>query len=380
MDSILIITSSYAYVSEDPHINSGVFVRDFARALVELGVHVTVVTQQRSTAVLADPGIEVIDYPWSGVDRQPVELNFSRLSDVRHIWSLVKGGIKAMRGISPPNRAVRCLCMWTVPAGYMAMMALRRRGIPYDVWCLGSDIWHYGRKRSSRWLIKRILINAQHLFADGYILSDDVRNLSGRECTYLASSRMLSGETEVVPELVPGKPNLLFIGRWHPNKGVDLLPETMRFLGDMGIDAHLHIFGGGMLHKELRGLISKYGLENRITVRGYADMDTAVAYLKACNVLVIPSRIESIPIIFSDAVKCGIPIVATEVGDVGVLIRTYHIGEVVQPNSPQTLAEGIQHVLKKDRCSFSAGALQAAQHFDVRASATKYLQIVSTHA
>ena len=375
--SLIIVTSSYAYMPEDLLINAGVFVRDFARAIAERGIRVTVVTQQGSSAVMEDPGIEVIAYPWSGVDRQPVELSFRRLSDYGHIWSLLRGGIETLRGISFPDQRVRCLCMWAVPAGYMAMKALSGTTVPYDVWCLGSDIWHYGHKKVSRWLIRKILRNAQHLFADGYTLADDVERLSRRNCTFLASSRMLSGETEVVPELVQGKPNLLFIGRWHPNKGVDLLPETMRLLKEMGMNTHLHIFGGGMLQEVVKTMISNHGVENDITLHGYAESDVAVAYLKACDVLLIPSRIESIPIIFSDAVKCGIPMVATEVGDLGVLVREHHIGEIVQPNSPLMLADGVQRVLTKDRSFFSANAMGAAQCFDVRASALKYLHIAS---
>lgn len=378
IDSLIIVTSSYAYMPENAYINSGVFVRDFARAIAEHGIKVIIVTQQRNTPVCEDPGIDVIAYPWSGIDRQPVELTFKKLSDLLHIWSLLREGKKAIRRIPVPNSKTRCLCMWTVPAGYMAMKALKGKGIPYDVWCLGSDIWNYGRKRSSRWLIKKILKNAQNLFSDGYGLTEDVQSLSGRNCTFLASSRMLPDETKVVPELMQDKPNLLFIGRWHPNKGVDFLPETMRLLKQIGVDAHLHIFGGGMLREDLTERISRNGVKDSITVHGYADSGTAVAYLKTCDVLIIPSRLESIPIIFSDAVKCGIPIVATEVGDLGVLIRKYQIGEVVQPSSPQMLAEGIQHVLTKDRSPFSAGALQAAQHFDVRTSAVKYLQTVTT--
>lgn len=374
LDSLLIVTSSYAYMPEDAHINSGVFVRDFARAVTEQGIKVTVVTQQRTTPVCEDPGVDVIAYPWSGMDRQPVELTFRNFSDFRHIWSLLRQGSKAIRNIPIPNQNVRCLCMWAVPGGYIAMKALKGMNIPYDIWCLGSDIWTYGRKRYSRWVIKKILKNARTLFADGYALREDVQYLSGRNCTFLASSRMLPSETKVVPQLVKDRPNLLFIGRWHPNKGVDLLPETMRLLNDMGIDAHLHIFGGGMLREDLARLISKHGVANHITAHGYADTETAVAYLKTCDALLIPSRIESIPIIFSDAVKCGTPIVTTDVGDVGTLVRKYHIGEVVQPESPSMLAEGIEHILKKSRSSFSQGIHQAAQIFDVRASVLQYIQ------
>jgi glycosyltransferase involved in cell wall biosynthesis len=374
LDHLIIVTSSYAYVPDDAHINSGVFVRDFARAIAEQGIHVTVVTQQRTQPVREDPGVRVIAYPWSGMDRQPVELSVKRMGDIRHILSLLRAGGKALRNTSPQDHAARCLCMWAVPAGYMAMKVLRGTGIEYDVWCLGSDIWHYGGKWYSKWLIKKVLKKAQYLFADGYTLKEDVRTLAGRNCTFLASSRMLPRETKVVPQCFRDRPNLLFIGRWHPNKGVDLLPETMRLLAQTNVKAHLHIFGGGALENELMRRIAEHDVEECITVHGYADAHTAVAYLRACDALIIPSRIESIPIIFSDAVKCGIPIVATAVGDVGTLVRKYDIGEVVQPESPSMLADGIRHILIKDRSLFSRGIHQAAQIFDVRASALQYIQ------
>jgi len=270
--------------------------------------------------------------------------------------------------------------MWAVPAGYMAMQALKKEKILYDVWCLGSDIWHYGRKPYSRWLVRKILCNAQRLFADGYALRDEVRRLSRRDCLFLASSRFLPDYSAVIPELVPGKPNLLFIGRWHPNKGVDLLPEMMRHLRQTGIEAHLHLFGGGVLQEEVADLITRNDVEDCVTLHGYADSNTAAAYLRACDLLIIPSRIESIPIIFSDAAKCGIPIVTTEVGDLGPLVREHEIGEVVRPGSSQDLAQGVQFVLKKGRRSFLTGHQRVARIFDVSSSAAEYIRIVTSRS
>ena len=378
ISSLIILTSSYVYVPEDAHITSGVFVRDFAMAMAGQGINVTVITQQRTQPVREDPGLRVIAYPWSGTDRQPVELAVRNPADISHILSLLRAGKKALGQALPRDRQVRCLCMWAVPAGYMAMKALKGTGIEYDVWCLGSDIWHYGRKWYSRWLIKKILKQAQHLFADGYALKEDVRKLSGKDCAFLASSRMLPQGTKIVPKLSPDRPNLLFIGRWHPNKGVDLMPETMRRLAQMNVQAHLHIFGGGLLEHELIQGIAAHDVGQRITVHGYADSETAVAYLKACDALLIPSRIESIPIIFSDAVKCGTPMVATDVGDVGRMVREHHLGQVVRPNTPRALAEGIKAVLTQERTAFSEGMHRVSRIFDVRASALQYIQTIAT--
>jgi len=262
--------------------------------------------------------------------------------------------------------------MWAVPAGYMAMQALKGTGVPYDVWCLGSDIWLYGHNLLTRWLVRKVLRRAGTLFADGHELAGEVEALAGRPCRFLPSSRELP-ETTARPPLATGKPNLLFVGRWHPNKGVDLLPETMALLKAEGVDAHLHILGGGRLEQRLRDLIQRYGISDCVSMEGYADTERAAAYLRACDILLIPSRAESIPVAFSDAVKCGIPVVAADVGDLGKLLNKYRVGEICPPESPIGLARAIQSILRKGREPYRTGMAQAAADFNIRASAATYL-------
>ena len=147
----------------------------------------------------------------------------------------------------------------------------------------------------------------------------------------------------------------------------------MRLLAKAGIDAHLHLFGDGRLRGWIDEERSRLDVEDRVSLHGYADLDTAAAYLRACDALVIPSRIESIPVVLSDGVQSGIPIVATDVGDQGRLVRQYQLGEVVAPKSAAAIAEGIQRVLESDRSRFVTGMRLAAAELDVRRAARHYL-------
>ena len=131
-----------------------------------------------------------------------------------------------------------------------------------------------------------------------------------------------------------------------------------------------------MLEHDLRHLISLHSLEDCITVYGYADADTAATYLRACDLLLIPSRIESIPVIFSDAVGCGIPMVATEVGDLGTLVRKYRVGEIARPESPEALAKSIRSALQFGRSHYEPGMAEANADFDPRNAVQTYLSCV----
>ena len=61
---LCIATSSYPSDSENSF--AGVFVRDFAKALVHRGVEVSVFSQDTGRPPLRDDGIEVITFPWPG--------------------------------------------------------------------------------------------------------------------------------------------------------------------------------------------------------------------------------------------------------------------------------------------------------------------------
>ena len=377
-EPLVIVTSSYPAEDEAGDCAAGYFVHDFAQALNRRGRKVVVVTQRKREGSLSRSGFEVRAYPWSGGDRRAVELTLKRPQDIRHVWSLVTQGVAALRRTCAEVRPRRVLCMWAVPAGLMAMRALRSNGIPYDVWCLGSDIWLYGRRPSTAWLIRRVLAGADRLFADGYGLASDVERVSGRNCRFLPSARVLPAETPVSPRLAPGRPNLLFVGRWHPHKGVDLLPRAMRLLREAGANAHLHIFGGGPLEDKLKAEVAGQDVADCVTLNGYADLRTASAYLRACNLLIIPSRIESIPVVFSDAVHCGIPVVGTDVGDLGALIARYRLGAVAQPESPESLADAMRRMLAHDRSAYRAGMRLAREVFDIEKAAQQYLNDVAS--
>ena len=61
--------------------------------------------------------------------------------------------------------------------------------------------------------------------------------------------------------------------------------------------------------------------------------------LRWCDYLLIPSRIESIPVILSDAIQLGTPVIATEVGDMPAVFEEMAIGDTVPPLDPAAFAD-----------------------------------------
>jgi len=374
---IALITTSYPVCPNDS-VGAGVFVRSLALSLASLGHQPFVFTPVKDGEIIPDAGVSVQYFKWSGGTKDIAhECCASSVSGLYHLGSLMWNGWRTVRDFARRNEVDYCLALWALPNGVFAKRVLKHFDIPYGVWALGSDIWLRRNYPFGELVLRSVLRSASHLLADGLELSSEVTRICGRECVFLPSSRRL--DVEAVPPAVLKKDsyNLLFIGRWEEAKGVDLLPQTLEIVLKASIDAHLYIFGGGSLAGQLKEQIRKYGVEENITVRGYADPRTAIAYLKACHCLVVPSRLESIPVILSDATQCGIPVVVTDVGDMGMLVRKYGCGEVAARAAPEEIASALIRVYNQSTSAFLSGSAAFAADFDIDQTAQKFINMIT---
>ena len=78
----------------------------------------------------------------------------------------------------------------------------------------------------------------------------------------------------------------------------------------------------------------------------------AMKNLKASSVLVVPSRMESLPQSIKESFFLKIPVVATSVGDIPEVVKNNETGILVPPNDPQSLLDAINSLLEdKDKAS-----------------------------
>jgi len=115
----------------------------------------------------------------------------------------------------------------------------------------------------------------------------------------------------------------LYLGRWHANKGIDLLFDALDALGeeDWTRIAEIHVAGGGPMKPIVESRVMRLLEAGRpIVLSGFLDRDGAQAALAAADRLLLPSRIESIPVVFSDALAYGVPVVSMPVGDIPDLL------------------------------------------------------------
>jgi glycosyltransferase involved in cell wall biosynthesis len=290
------------------------------------------------------------------------------------IFKTISAGQKAVEKMITKERFDHILALWALPSGYWARTALKRQGISYSTWTLGSDIWAVAHVPLIRNLLKSVLRQSQHRFADGYLLMEDVERLSGERCEFLPSCRRLPvSEDKKLATSPPYK--LAFLGRWHPNKGIDILMDSLLLLNNQDWEkiGEVRIFGGGPLEERVISGHKKLEASGRpVRLGGYLGKKEAAELLLWADYLLLPSRIESIPVIFSDAMQARCPIIATPVGDLPRLFNTYKVGNLATKTNPLAFAMCLTGTLEHPPAEFHGGLFEAAKEFDI-SSAVQHL-------
>jgi glycosyltransferase involved in cell wall biosynthesis len=134
------------------------------------------------------------------------------------------------------------------------------------------------------------------------------------------------------------------ISRFHPHKGIPNTLGAFARLASLHPTLHLLMIGNGLeaANKELRACSDGLGLPyDRLHLLGRKE--NIPRYLQALDILINGSEREAFPNVIGEALLCGIPCVATDVGDTQVLVG--QCGKVVPPNSSEKLSDGVSAIL-----------------------------------
>ncbi len=145
-----------------------------------------------------------------------------------------------------------------------------------------------------------------------------------------------------LPATLP-RPRILFLGRLHPQKNVDLVLHAMT--GLQHPTAHLVLVGDGPHHDRLVTLRDTLGLRDRVTFVGFVDHDRVPGVLADADVLVMPSRYEELGTVLVEAMASGLPVVATRTGGIPQVVQDGVTGVLVEPADAAGLASALDRLL-----------------------------------
>lgn len=374
MRHIALVTTSYPSTSIQPGRDAaGSFVADFAATLAQ-HVQVTVVAPNYASSIERLDRLTVHRF---ATPKLPLSLlSPANFRHWRAILTTLVAGQHTLQRVCRESQIDHVFALWALPSGYWARIVWKQQHIPYSVWALGSDIWSLGKIPFIRKLLQTILQDSHICFADGYHLQQDVETISGRACEFLPSVRHLP--VTWGKRLASAPPyKLAYLGRWHPHKGVDLLLASLQQLDtdDWRKIQAVRICGGGPLEQIVQTQSTLLAAAGRpVTVEGYLSKAESAALFTWADYVLLPSRLESIPVVFSDAMQCSCPIVCTPVGDLPRLINEYNVGVTSAAVDATSFAHALRTIVRCAPSDFQQQLERAANAFNLATAVQMFLR------
>lgn len=145
--------------------------------------------------------------------------------------------------------------------------------------------------------------------------------------------------------LDPADAWLVSVGRLDTQKDPLSLVEAVARLRRRGRAVRWLVVGDGVLRAEMQRRIDEAGIGDRVHFLGLQPPDRIAGILAASDVFVLSSAYEGMPMALLEAIGCGLPVAATDVGEVARVVRDGVNGRLVAPGDPARLAEAVDDVL-----------------------------------
>ncbi|MDZ8105826.1 MAG: glycosyltransferase [Nostoc sp. DedQUE12a] len=153
---------------------------------------------------------------------------------------------------------------------------------------------------------------------------------------------------------------ILFAGRLHPQKDPLLLVRAFAVLNQP--QTHLLIAGDGELAIEIHGEIARLGLSDRVTMLGAIGMEELAKLHRICNVFVLCSAYEGLPLVVLEALASGTPVVTTICGETPKLLAADN-GVVCKQRTPECVADALRQVILHPEKYPTASCVATAQPY-----------------
>lgn len=162
-----------------------------------------------------------------------------------------------------------------------------------------------------------------------------------------------------------GTPHLVVAARFEPQKDHVTLVRALAGIADT--DWRCTLLGDGRTRPQVRRLVERLGLARRVDMPG--EVDDVVERLAQSHAVVLPSRWEALPLVLLEAMRAGLPTVATDVGGVREAVRNAETGLLVRRGDVGSLADGLRTLVQRHDLRAGMGAaarLRYERHFTLQ--------------
>jgi glycosyltransferase involved in cell wall biosynthesis len=177
------------------------------------------------------------------------------------------------------------------------------------------------------------------------------------------------------------RPTILFVAgltQSEEYKGLKILLHALQAIKNSIPDVNLLVVGDGDKKNFYESYAKELGLEDSVEFRGKLDRQALAKLYQKANVFTLPSLNESFGMVALEAMACGIPVVASNVGGLPSLVDNDKTGFLIEPGNIAELSEKLTKLLsdKKMAAEFgTAGRKKAIADFNWDFRAAQYDRI-----
>jgi len=165
---------------------------------------------------------------------------------------------------------------------------------------------------------------------------------------------------------------VLFVGRLHSQKGIDLLQDQIDSIAPTGTDRRLLLVGDGPLRKRLESWTNSIGHDR---VRLLPWQSNVAPLMRACRLLVLPSRYEGMPNVVLEAMAAGRPVVCSDIEGSKQLLGHARESQVFRTGNSEAMKNLVEQFLSDEDLSEKIGEdnqARARNDFSVAAMVDAY--------
>lgn len=358
--NIVILTSSYPRFPGD---GTAPFIQSIAEHQTKLGHHVEVVAPFDPEVITeTQPLVKVhrFRYIWPASGHimgharaLEGDVSLRPLAYILVPFYLLGAFLKLMQVTRAQNTQIIHV-NWVLPNGPAAAVVAAIRGIPYVVSLHGSDMYVAQSNIIFRQVARWVFRKAAAVSTCSNDLFQAARKLGAPDACHLLAwgadpdlflykkSKSSHSEEKII---------IVALGRLVYKKGFDVLIRAFAEFAPHYHNVDLMIGGAGPLRESLEDLANSCGLLNRVEFPGRIPWDQVGEFLSRGDIFVLPSvkdehgNLDGLPTVLLEAMACGLPVVASDIGGVNLVVEDGENGLLVTSNDVQSHSAALERLL-----------------------------------
>ena len=171
---------------------------------------------------------------------------------------------------------------------------------------------------------------------------------------------------------------VLSVGRFVPIKNMALLVDALAGMRQADPTVHLLLVGEGPERRVLEQQAARLGVADAVTFAGYVPQEHIAPYYRAADVFALASEFDNSPNVVLEAMACGVPVVATDVGGVAEYVVADRGGSLAPRGDVAAMTRALGQWLGDAGGRRAASAFnrqRVLERFSWRASAERLLEV-----